>query len=45
MSFLSIVFVLFLPETKGRSLQEIENNLAHYRPSIVDRVSANLLSR
>lgn len=32
MSFLSIVFVLFLPETKGRSLQEIENDLAHYRP-------------
>ena len=45
MLFLSIVFVLFLPKTKGRSLQEIENNLAHYRPSIVDRVSANLLSR
>ena len=32
MALLSFVFVLFLPETKGYSLQEIEHKLANYRP-------------
>ena len=32
MALLSFVFVLFLPETKGYSLQEIEHKLANYKP-------------